>query len=480
MSDAADHIGPYEIRGELGRGAMAIVWRGYDSKLEREVAIKEPVLAAGTQGQTPADASARFVREGKAAAQLNHPGIVTIYAADVFDGRPAIVMELIEGETLSSILDRGVLPPTAAVAIADQLLDAIAYAHDHDVVHRDIKPDNVFVTPEGRVKLADFGIAHVGTGAALTQAGTIVGTPGYMAPEQITGDPVDGRADIFAVGAVAYEMLSGCNPFGATDGTAPTTVMYRIVHEQPPTLPEGALSELPIAIAPILGAALAKDPADRFTDAKAFRNALAGAPILTGRSGTANASVVVMQSAWGSPAVATSVAKPTSAVPTWTPYAIVGAIAVLILGGLFLLAGGSLSSGSGGAKPTVATVAVDPTDADVAVINERLEGWRSTWEAMDLRNYMAFYAPDFRSNYTANKNLTQWEAHKRKLFKERWSQKIAVSDVQTEVTGDNATSTFHQAFSADLKTRKPYSDNGIKTLTWRREGSTWLIVGEEM
>ena len=217
-----DVLGPYEIRGELGRGAMAVVWRGFDPKLEREVAIKEPLVASGTPDYAVADLSARFVREGKAAAQLNHPGIVTIHAADVFDGRPAIVMELIEGETLSAILDRGPLPAPAAVAVLDQLLDAVAYAHDRGVVHRDVKPDNVFLTPDGRVKLADFGIAHVGSGATLTQAGTIMGTPGYMAPEQVTGDPIDGRADIFAIGSIAYEMLSGHNPFGATDGLPPT------------------------------------------------------------------------------------------------------------------------------------------------------------------------------------------------------------------------------------------------------------------
>jgi eukaryotic-like serine/threonine-protein kinase len=144
-----DMLGPYELRGELGRGAMAIVWRGFDPKLEREVAIKEPVIPLTADEATRADLAERFVREGRAAAKLNHPGIVTIHAADVYDGRPAIVMELIEGETLSGVLARGALPAPAALSVLDQLLDAVSYAHEHGIVHRDIKPDNVFVTPTG-------------------------------------------------------------------------------------------------------------------------------------------------------------------------------------------------------------------------------------------------------------------------------------------------------------------------------------------
>jgi serine/threonine protein kinase len=268
-----DHLGPYELRGELGRGAMAVVWRAYDPKLEREVAIKEPVIGHGTTPPVAEELVARFVREGKAAAKLNHPGIVTIHAADVFDGRPAIVMELIDGETLSAVLDRGPLEIESAMAVLDQLLDAVAYAHERGVVHRDIKPDNVFVTRDGRVKLADFGIAHVGESSTLkTQAGTVMGTPGYMAPEQVTGDPVDARTDVFAIGAIAHEMLGGRNPFGATDGATPTTIMYRIVHEQSAPLPTDIATPLSNAVR----RALAKDPRRRYQSAVEFRVALRG------------------------------------------------------------------------------------------------------------------------------------------------------------------------------------------------------------
>ena len=343
-------LGPYELRGELGRGAMAIVWRGFDTRLEREVAIKEPVVPAGTDDAARQDLALRFVREGKAAAGLNHPGIVTIHAADVFGDRPAIVMEIIEGETLSGVLERGPLPAAAALSVIDQLLDAVGYAHAHGVVHRDIKPDNVFLTSDGRIKLADFGIAHVGSTAALTQAGTVMGTPGYMAPEQVTGAPVDARADIFAIGVIAFELLTGHNPFGATDGIAPTTVMYRIVHEPMPQLPASVFASLPIDIAQVLIVATAKDPASRFADANSFRTALAGGPIVTGVPGTPSTVVSVP---WSPAANLASPAASTG--QNWTPYLIVGAVMLVVVGLLFVF-----SSGGGARGGAVAATTVPP------------------------------------------------------------------------------------------------------------------------
>jgi len=339
-------LGPYELRGELGKGAMAVVWRAFDPNLEREVAIKEPVIPPGTDSATAAELGARFVREGKAAAKLNHPGVVTIYASDIYDGRPAIVMELIEGETLSDILDKGPLEPQSAIAVADQLLDAAGYAHSRGIVHRDIKPDNVFITDDGRVKLADFGIAHTGQTSTLTQAGTVMGTPGYMAPEQVTGSPVDARADIFAIGVILFEMLTGQNPFGATDGMAATTVMYRIVHEQVPEVSDDLLAGLPADVSAVLAAALAKDPDARFGSATAFRTALRGGPIEIGvpaSTGVAQPAspVAGFAPAAGGPAVSSAGKS------NWTPYIIVGAVGVLVIGALLVFAGGGTpSSGS--------------------------------------------------------------------------------------------------------------------------------------
>jgi len=366
-----DTLGPYQIRGELGRGAMAVVWRGYDTRLEREVAIKEPAIPSGTDSAMAAELGARFVREGKAAAKLSHPGIVTIYTADIYEGRPAIVMELIEGQTLADILDTGPLEPASAIAIADQLLDAAGYAHSRGVVHRDIKPDNVFVTHDGRVKLADFGIAHVGQSSALTQAGTVMGTPGYMAPEQVTGSPVDARADIFAIGVILHEMLTGSNPFGATQGTAPTTVMYRIVHEPAAAVPTLILEATNTPIDQVLSAALAKNPAARFENAEAFRSALRAGSVVTGSSA---GSAVVGQATGVFEAQAAGSTLPVAAASgtvahsrmNLTPYVVVGVVGVLIVGALFVLASGGTSTGGSIAGTVVGTQPADEPSAAAA------------------------------------------------------------------------------------------------------------------
>ena len=278
---AGSHIGPYEIRGKLGEGAMAVVWRGYDPNLEREVAIKEPKFSAADSAERREDLGARFVREGKAAAKLVHGNIVTIYAADIYDGRPAIVMELVEGSTLFDLLDAGALAPDIALSIADQLLDAVTCAHNRGIIHRDIKPDNIFLNRDGVVKLADFGIAHVDDGHAThaTMDGTVLGAPGYMSPEQAIGAPVDARSDLFSIGVVVYEMLTGNNPFMLGDSNNATTILYRTVHEPVPELPESASYGLPADLRPAVLAALEKDPNNRPQSAEAFKAALHGAPL---------------------------------------------------------------------------------------------------------------------------------------------------------------------------------------------------------
>ena len=271
-------LGPYELLGELGRGAMARVWRAWDPNLQREVAIKEPLYDSRLSEAMLDELGRRFVAEGRTAARLSHPGIVTIYAADVWDGRPAIVMELIEGETLAKRLTRGALSPQESLIVLDQLLDAVGYAHTRSVVHRDIKPDNIFLSSDGRVRLADFGIARIdgSVGTIGTVAGTVLGTPGYMSPEQATGDVVDPRSDIFSVGTVAYEMLTGSNPFGAGYGTDATTLIYRIVHEPAPELPPSVAAGLPVDLRPAIMCALSKNPADRPQSAKEFKDMLHG------------------------------------------------------------------------------------------------------------------------------------------------------------------------------------------------------------
>ena len=321
-------IGPYELRGELGRGAMARVWRGWDPNLQREVAIKEPIFDSHLSEALLEELGRRFVAEGRAAARLSHPGIVTIFAADVWDGHPAIVMELVDGETLGSRLRRGRMDTREAYDVLGQLLSAVGYAHARGVVHRDIKPENVFLTADGRVKLADFGIARVDGSAASvgTVAGTVLGTPGYMSPEQATGGSVDARSDIFSVGVVAYEMLTGANPFGAGTGADATTLIYRIVHEPAPELPTAVSYGLPVDVRPAIMAALSKDPAARPQSAEQFWAMLTGDAAAT-----------------RGPAATTR--EKTNQSHTWLPYALVALVATVALALIFINAQSGLGGG---------------------------------------------------------------------------------------------------------------------------------------
>ena len=230
-------IGPYEIVGWLGAGGMGEVYRARDPRLGREVAIK---LIPETFA---ADANRlhRFEQEARAAGQLNHPNILAVYDIGIHAGAPYIVSELLEGESLRSRLHGGALPSRKAIDYARQIAEGLAAAHDKNIVHRDVKPDNLFITNDGRIKILDFGIAkltrpsdeaarHTGL-PTETEAGMVVGTAGYMSPEQVRGESVDARSDIFSVGTILYEMLTGRPPF--TRETAAET-MAAILKEDPP------------------------------------------------------------------------------------------------------------------------------------------------------------------------------------------------------------------------------------------------------
>ena len=472
---------------------MAVVWRAWDPKLEREVAIKEPVLPSGADASAAIDLSARFVREGKAAAALNHPGIVTIYAADIYEGRPAIVMELIDGETLADVLSRGPLSTPSTLAVLDQLLDTVGYAHSRGVVHRDIKPDNIFVTTGGHVKLADFGIAHTGDNATLTQAGTVMGTPGYMAPEQVTGQPVDARADLFAIGVIGYEMLTGRNPFGATDGVATTTIMYRIVHEPLP-LPALSGSGASSHLVQVIEAATAKDADTRFPDASTFRAALSGGAMPARTVPGAPETVL----AYGGQGTASS------RKPTWLPYAAVGAVGVLVVAALLLSAvSGGASGRSGTAAPSSSGGAAAPTAqstpnggasggtpqaspstpgidraAAEADIRTMLEDWRVSRETLDFNAYIALYSSDFYSTDSGGQNYAQWAASKRKIYRTTAAPSITFSNISIAVSSDgqSADGTLDQRYRSSST-----SDDGQKAMTLRRGGSdgSWLITRED-
>ena len=268
-----EKIGDYKILGELGRGAMGVVYRALDTRIGREVAIKVIRLDAAPAGEDAAQLWQRLVREASAAGRLNHPGIVTIHQLGEEERNVFIVMEYVPGSSLEKLLPR--LDLGQRLEILRQCADALDYAHRSGVVHRDIKPANILVRQDGCAKIADFGIAKLTEGAtqALTVSGMSVGSPAYMSPEQVRGEPVDGRSDQFSLAVVAFQMLTGRLPFVAETAHA---VMYQIVSVDPFAPGSPARSAVDPRYVPALARALSKSPNDRFPACAAFVNELRG------------------------------------------------------------------------------------------------------------------------------------------------------------------------------------------------------------
>lgn len=258
--------GRYRAMKRLGSGGMAEVWCAEDEVLGRRVALK---LLGGRFAEDP-EWRERFRREAQAAAGLTHPNIVGIFDRSEWNGTPYIAMELVDGQTLKELVtERGPLPPHIAVGLTEQILRALAYAHRRGIVHRDIKPQNVILDPEGEAKVADFGIARAGN-SEMTQTGAIVGTVQYLSPEQANGQPVDRRSDLYSVGIVLYELLTGHVPF---DGEAPVAIALKHVSELP--VPPGQLRPgIPPALEAVVLRSLEKDPNRRYQSAEEFIAAL--------------------------------------------------------------------------------------------------------------------------------------------------------------------------------------------------------------
>ncbi|MDA8382855.1 MAG: protein kinase [Betaproteobacteria bacterium] len=258
----AETLGRYEILCELGQGAMGVVYKAIDPLIERAVAIKTIHLDLSRDELELFED--RFFREAKSAGRLNHPNVVTIYDVGKTDRIAYITMELLEGRSLRQLLDReNTLPAATAASIAAQVAEGLSYAHASGIVHRDIKPANIVVVREDLVKITDFGIALVPAGTR-TLAGKVLGSPKYMSPEQVVGQSLDGRSDIFSLGVVLYEMLTGHSPF---TGDNISTIMYRILNETPPA-PSLVGPAVPAAFDAIIQKTLAKDPSARYQDAK--------------------------------------------------------------------------------------------------------------------------------------------------------------------------------------------------------------------
>ena len=254
-----EHIGRYEVVKELGTGAMAVVYKAVDPLIGRTVAIKTIKIDASV-GLEHAELRQRFYREAQNAGNLNHPNIVTIYDIGAEGNVDYIAMEFVEGESLQDWMVKNPIPPVEqTVAIIEQIASGLDYAASHGIIHRDIKPANILLTLDMKAKIADFGIAKIST-SKFTQTGAVIGTPSYMSPEQAMGKTLDGRTDIFSLGVIFYEMLTGEKPF---TGTNPSTIIYKILHEEP-VQPQQLNVTLHPAFNEIVGRMLAKDPDKRY------------------------------------------------------------------------------------------------------------------------------------------------------------------------------------------------------------------------
>ncbi|MDQ3024951.1 MAG: serine/threonine protein kinase [Pseudomonadota bacterium] len=259
-----EKFGRYLVLKELGRGAMGIVYLAEDTELSRKVAVK---MISLTGGKAERDAhEARFRQEARAAGGISHPSIITIYDVGREGDIAFIAMELVEGRELRELIRDGSLNPSQAIELAALVADGLAYAHERGVIHRDVKPGNIMVLGDGRVKVMDFGIARLQQPTVKTQTGVLLGSPQYMSPEQISGNEVDGRADIFSLGVVLYEMLTGLKPFDATDLSQ---VLFWVVN-MPAKAPSERLPGLPAVVDYIIARALKKKPEERYASAAEF------------------------------------------------------------------------------------------------------------------------------------------------------------------------------------------------------------------
>ena len=310
MKDVPETIGKYTISGVLGQGAMGVVYKAFDPHIQRQVAIKTIHKDLLGNDEARDSIAARFRNEAQAVGRIAHPGVVAIYDFGEDQQTAYIAMEFVEGRNLDQVLaGTPMLPEAQLLRIMDQLLDALAAAHSQGVWHRDIKPANLILTASGQVKLTDFGIARI-ENIGLTQVSSMIGTPGYMAPEQYVGEGIDHRADIFAAGVMLYRMLTGRPAFS---GTA-EAVMYKILNEQPTPPSQLSQGARPTAYDRVVERAMAKRADDRYGSAQAFRQALLAAA--TAPSGDNNnnsdATVIVPPAQWARAVEAAAVPTPPS------------------------------------------------------------------------------------------------------------------------------------------------------------------------
>jgi len=271
---AERRIGKYVVKRELGRGGMGAVYLAEQTGLGREVAVKELVPSAAADPV----ALKRFLQEAQVMARTSHPNLVQVYDLEQIEGANYIVLEFVRGRSLRDWLNRGPIPLPQVFAMMHGVLQALDYAHRHAIVHRDMKPENVLISDEGDVKVADFGIARLtddsgGPGSTATKTGTTVGTPQYMSPEQVASSKVDGRSDLYSTGIMFYELLVGQPPFTASEADGPFTLMAK--HVQAPPKPPSVLKPgLDPALEEVVLKSLSKRPEDRYQSGQEFDSAV--------------------------------------------------------------------------------------------------------------------------------------------------------------------------------------------------------------
>jgi serine/threonine protein kinase len=331
--DVPQRLGKYEIRGTLGRGAMGVVYDGFDPQIARRVAIKSVPLPDNPDPDTQEEI-ARFRREAQAAGRLTHPNIVGVYDYGETNDVAYIVMEHVDGPTLKTLLDKKERFPLDNIArVMGDLLAGLQFSHERGVVHRDIKPGNIMLTKGGQAKIADFGIARIEM-SSMTQAGTMLGTPAYMSPEQFRGEVADARTDVYSAGVLLYQLLTGDRPF---EGGL-TTIMHKVLNTDPPA-PSQLASTAPAALDAVVRKAMAKRPEDRYASATAFADALRAA-----LAAPAKAPAAVAEDDDGATLVRPATPRPAPPAPPSSPppaaakskaplFAGVGIAALLVLGG---------------------------------------------------------------------------------------------------------------------------------------------------
>ena len=343
--------GRYRVLDRLGAGGMATVYLAEDERLGRKVAVKR------LHSDSPEDAARRFEREAKVGASLSHPNLVTVFDTVADDEGVLIVMEYVEGENLAELMARGRIPPEQAVSIIRQVGGALDHAHQAGVVHRDVKPANILITPDGKAKLVDLGIATASERTQITAVGTVLGTPSYMAPEQLEGGAITKSVDLYALGAVAFELLSGRK---ARQGRTPVEIAHKIANEPPPDIRE-AWSDAPPAAAAVLQRAMSRNRDERPASAGQLARALddsfkATQPATTRAIPVRRRPTPIPPSRVPTPrpraAAAAPVRRTPSGLPRWIPVAAIVAVLLVIAGAIAALSNGGSDKST---APIVAT-----------------------------------------------------------------------------------------------------------------------------